>query len=282
MGKEVTTEDICRARDIRMEKLKVHFEGSAEGLILFLLNIPGSIKDSPLYRKVFNTGIRLLKHNFNKRNITFAVSEINIPESGTGPEAYISVSESDLVSVKMITAEIENSHPLGRIFDIDIFDRKLEQVKSGREMRKCFICDRPAFECARSRRHPLSEVIEHIKKEAEEYFDSLCWKTASTAARAMMTEVLVTPKPGLVDRANPGAHSDNGYIYIYRQYNCPCKKHFTIWHQKHSASAAVKRDIRIIIHLLKLILKNFRTAYQTGQIFQKISFPLLKTETKAV
>ena len=208
MGKEVTTEDICRARDIRMEKLKVHFEGSAEGLILFLLNIPGSIKDSPLYRKVFNTGIRLLKHNFNKRNITFAVSEINIPESGTGPEAYISVSEYDLMSVKKITAEIENSHPLGRIFDIDIFDRKLEQVKSGREMRKCFICDRPAFECARSRRHPLSEVIEHIKKEAEKYFDSLCWKTASTAARAMMTEVLVTPKPGLVDRANPGAHSD--------------------------------------------------------------------------
>ena len=208
MGKEVSTEEICRARDIRMEKLRTHFECSAEGIILFLLNIPGSIKDSRLYRRIFNTGIRVLKNQLDKNNISFAVMEINIPESGTGPEAYISVSETDLLSVKTITAEIENSHPLGRIFDIDLFDRNLEQIKSGREMRKCFICDRPAFECARSRKHPLSEVIDHIKREADKYFDSLCWKTASTAARAMMTEVLVTPKPGLVDRVNSGAHAD--------------------------------------------------------------------------
>ena len=208
MSKEVTTADICNARDIRMEKLKIHFNSSADGVILFLLNIPGSIKDSPLYRKIFNTGLRLLKYYFNKEEISFQVEEINIPETGTGPEAYIAVYDSDLLKVKQISAEIENNHPLGRIFDIDLFDSNLEQIKSGREMRKCFVCSHPAFECARSRKHPLSEVIRHINTSAEKYFDSLCWKTASTAARAMMSEVLVTPKPGLVDRINSGAHSD--------------------------------------------------------------------------
>ena len=208
MVKEVTTEDICRARDIRMEKLGKHFKGSAEGVILFLLNIPGSIKDSSLYRNIFNTGLRILKYNLSKNNIDFYVREISFPESGTGPEAYISVSGADLMSVKKITAEIENSHPLGRIFDMDLFSRNLEQVKSGREMRKCFVCGSPAFECARSRRHPLPEIIDRIRITGEKYFNSLIWKTAANASRAMMTEVLVTPKPGLVDRANSGAHSD--------------------------------------------------------------------------
>lgn len=87
MSKDVTTADICRARDIRMEKLKIHFNSSPDGVILFLLNIPGSIKDSPLYRKIFNTGLRLLKYNFNKNGISFHEEEINIPDSGTGPEA---------------------------------------------------------------------------------------------------------------------------------------------------------------------------------------------------
>ena len=208
MGKEVTTEDICRARDIRMEKTGRYFKKSTEGVILFLLNIPGSIKDSSLYRKVFNSGLRTIKYHLNKNCISYSVQEVVFPESGTGPEAYISVAATDLLSVKKITAEIENSHPAGRIFDIDLFDKNLEQVKSGREMRKCFICDRPAFECARSRKHPLHEVVENINKISENYFDSLIWKIAANASRAMMTEVLVTPKPGLVDRANSGAHAD--------------------------------------------------------------------------
>ena len=207
-AKEITTEQICRARDLRIQKLQNLFEKKPEGIILFTLNTPGSIKDSPLYRNIFNSGLRSLNSAFNVNEINYCIEEINLPESGTGPEAYISFSGSILSEIKKITSEIEEKHPLGRIFDIDLFNIDLEQIKSGREMRKCFVCDRPAFECARSRRHPLSEVISIIEKETEKYFDSLCWKTASTAARAMITEVLVTPKPGLVDRANSGAHSD--------------------------------------------------------------------------
>ncbi len=208
MKKEITTSDICKARDTRMEKVSFYLEKETAGLILFLLNIPGSRKDLPLYRNVFNTGLRLIKQSFNTNSIEFSVKEINIPESGTGAEAYITVSNTELSLVKQITSKIEESHPLGRIFDIDVFNSSLNQIKSERKTRKCFICERPAFECARSRRHKLSEVVGHINKKAEKYFDSLCWKTASTAARAMISEVLVTPKPGLVDRLNTGAHSD--------------------------------------------------------------------------
>ena len=208
MNKEITTDEICRARDQRIEKLKRYFENNPGGIILFTLNTPGSIKDSPLYRKIFNAGIRALKSVFEAENVSHRMDKISFPDAGTGPEAYISIRDSDLSKIKKITSRIEETHPLGRVFDIDLFDLNLEQIKSGREMRKCFICERPAFECARSRRHPLEKIIDHIKSGAEEYFDSLCWKTASTAARAMISEVLVTPKPGLVDRNNSGAHSD--------------------------------------------------------------------------
>ena len=206
MDKKISLVDICRARDTRIERLKELSKQTPGGLILFTLNIPGSVKDSPLYRNIFTQGIRALKTAFMRTDTAYNIEHLF--EFATGSEAYFSVSSADLLRIKKITADIEENHPLGRIFDIDIFDLNLDQVKSGREMRKCFICERGAFECSRSRRHTPDEVVEKIKTTAENYFDSFFWNVSAAAARAMITEVLVTPKPGLVDRVNSGSHSD--------------------------------------------------------------------------
>ena len=197
---------MCDARDRRIEKLKNLSQKKCSGLILLTLNIPGEIKDSPLYRNIFRQGTRAVKVSLTGSGGKYRTEEIQ--DLRTGSEAYFTVTDPDLFKIKRITAEIEESHPLGRIFDIDLFDINLEQIKTGREMRKCFVCERGAFECSRARRHNTDEVLAKIKSTAEEYFDSVFWKIASTAVRAMITEVLVTPKPGLVDRSNPGAHSD--------------------------------------------------------------------------
>ncbi len=206
MNKIITVDDICNARDIRIKKLQRLSINKADGFILFTLNIPGEIKNTFLYGKIFNQGIRTLKTVFKKIGIVYKIE--HILELPTGPEAYMVLYSCDLIKIKKITAEIEEDHPLGRIFDIDLFDRNLNQVKINRDVRKCYICERSGIECSRSKRHNLNEVLERIKAVAENYFDSLYWKVASTAIRAMVTEVIATPKPGLVDSANSGSHSD--------------------------------------------------------------------------
>jgi len=189
-----------------LERLKYISRQNPDGITLFTLNIPGSVKTSPFYRRIFNQGISTIKIAFNAAKIIYNVEYIS--ELATGSEAYLTVLYKDLYKVKKITSEIEETHPLGRIFDIDLYDMNLNQVKSGRQMRQCFVCPKPAFECSRSMAHSLDEVLRKIRSIAEEYFDSLFWKISSTATRAMISEVLVTPKPGLVDRTNTGSHSD--------------------------------------------------------------------------
>ena len=198
MHKTITTADICRARDIRIERLQKLLHKKPGSLILFTLNIPGPVKDSFLYRKIFNQGIIAIKTALTRSGTTYNIEQML--ELVTGPEAYLTVLDTNLYKIKKIISNIEETHPLGRIFDMDLFDTHLNQIKSGRSMRKCFICSRPAFECSRSRRHSIDDLLDKIRIMAEEYFDSIFWKIASTATRAMITEVLVTPKPGLVDR----------------------------------------------------------------------------------
>ncbi|MEY8292793.1 citrate lyase holo-[acyl-carrier protein] synthase [Carnobacteriaceae bacterium 52-44] len=54
---------------------------------------------------------------------------------------------------------IEENHPLGRLFDLDVLmlDQNNEvqgksRTKLGLPVRRCFLCERPAKDCGRSRR----------------------------------------------------------------------------------------------------------------------------------
>ena len=75
--------------------------------------------------------------------------------------------------------------------------------------RRCLICGREAKDCARSRTHTVPELqakTRQIIRAALDRRDSE--RAASLAVRALLYEVTVTPKPGLVDRRNNGSHKD--------------------------------------------------------------------------
>lgn len=55
----------------------------------------------------------------------------------------------------------KETHPLGLIFDMDVLDAN--GIKFSRPTyRKCLLCDRQAQDCARSRRHSVSELQDKI------------------------------------------------------------------------------------------------------------------------
>ncbi|HLR88779.1 MAG TPA: citrate lyase holo-[acyl-carrier protein] synthase [Atopostipes sp.] len=72
---------------------------------------------------------------------------------------------------------IEENHPLGRLFDLDVLmlDQNNEvqgksRTKLGLPVRRCFLCERPAKDCGRSRRHTVLELQEEISNRIQNYF----------------------------------------------------------------------------------------------------------------
>jgi len=220
----ISVEEIGKAREERSGKIKSILSSDQNILaILFTLNIPGRIKDTPLYRKMHKAGTSEIIKSLKWNKISFSI--IKTAHLSTGSEGYFAIHCSsgsggrdcpDPVTVKKIAAAVEETHPLGRFFDIDIFEKPHNKVSSGRPLRKCFLCGNDAFVCSRSASHPVEKLVEKIREKGEEWYrEHISWKIAETACKALLSEAACAPKPGLVDLTGSGSHADmDFYTFI--------------------------------------------------------------------
>ena len=89
----------------------------------------------------------------------------------TGYEAYL-ITPLPLLEAKRIAVQIEGTHPLGRLFDIDIIDKDgvpVSRDRVGSRPRRCLVCDREARYCMRMRWHTQEEIWERINAMVDEY-----------------------------------------------------------------------------------------------------------------
>lgn len=129
-------------------------------LVSFSMNIPGPIKTNPLIRKAFDIGEILLLEGLRQLNAQIlAASEIH---EDTGDELLLSVGNVDAHTLKDLAIKIEDSSPVGRLYDIDVIDSGGLKLSRPR-FRKCLICDKQAQDCARSRTHSVSEMQNAIE-----------------------------------------------------------------------------------------------------------------------
>lgn len=159
--------DMAEAREARRKK-QIDIVGNYKNpIISFTLNIPGPEKENAMFRKIHNCGISAIEKVLSE-SITYR----EFKNLKTGSEAYFSLSIS-AGEIKRKTIMIEDHHPLGRIFDIDVIDKN-EISKTRREMylspRKCLLCNEDAVFCSRSRKHSVEELIEKITRMSEDYF----------------------------------------------------------------------------------------------------------------
>ena len=68
--------------------------------------------------------------------------------------------------LKNLTTEIEETHPIGRLFDMDVIDTDGQKL-SRPSYRKCIICGCQAQECARTRNHTVEEMQAKIEEMLE-------------------------------------------------------------------------------------------------------------------
>lgn len=81
--------------------------------------------------------------------------------------------DCDVKKLKGITVSLENTHPLGRLFDFDVFDSFGNQIKReliGVDKRTCVICNGDTQICRHLNKHPISEVLMKYNQIMNEYF----------------------------------------------------------------------------------------------------------------
>ena len=205
MDQTVVLNQMLEARERRALRQHALLEHYHLPLVSFTMNIAGPVKNSPSIRRGFALGRDLLLRQLMRVKARLVYRE-EIDEI-TGCEG-IYVVDLPASTLKEITLEIEDNTDLGRLFDMDVLDPNGEKLERG-AARRCLICGKPAQKCARSRTHSVSELQ---KKTAELLCAALDRHDAETVAalavRALLYEVAVTPKPGLVDREGNGSHRD--------------------------------------------------------------------------
>ena len=205
MPETVTLEQMLEARERRAARQRALQARYALPLISFSMNIAGPVKNSPLIRRGFSAGERMLKEHLSLSGAAPVFEEVSDSAAGCEGLYVVDMAPDEL---KKMTCAIEEHSPLGRLFDMDVIapdGRKLERGLS----RRCLICSRSAAECARSRTHTVQELQTATRTILLEALSEDDARTAAClAVRALLYEVAVTPKPGLVDRANNGSHRD--------------------------------------------------------------------------
>lgn len=214
-GIPVTLRDVLHARDCRALRQKKMNEQFGMPLISFTLNLPGPLKAFPLAGKTYEEGKRKILRELGRHKIR--VVDFCETLERTGYEGIFAV-DAVPEELKRWCVAIEESSPLGRLFDIDVLSRgtRISRTDLGFPERKCLLCGNPAPVCARSRAHSVDELFREVVSVMRSHFDGLFLdETTQFSERAMLYEVSTTPKPGLVDRAGNGAHKDmDFYTFI--------------------------------------------------------------------
>jgi len=209
LNREVTLGDMLDARENRVKMQREIIERYKGTLISFMLNIPGNLKIFPLCIKAHNEAVKLITNRLRRYGIPIIYQTEN--KVKTGYESFFVVKEQPII-IKRLMTDIENSCELGRIFDIDVLGdegNKISRSDLNIAERSCLICNDIGHACSRSRKHPIEDLQKKAKEIMENYFfNQFADNCAACAGRALLYEVCITPKPGLVDRNNNGSHKD--------------------------------------------------------------------------
>ena len=209
MEREVTLSEVLAAREDRVARQAELLAAYGAPLISFTMNIAGPVKDTALIRRAFFAGCAMLETALERAELPVRCRREKL--AATGCEAYYAV-DGEALAVKRVCTEVEDGAPLGRLFDMDVLDiggEKLDRAAVGGGDRNCIVCGAPGRGCASRRVHTVAELQEATRRMMINHFASADGEEISwLGSAALSREVITTPKPGLVDRANNGSHRD--------------------------------------------------------------------------
>ena len=162
----ITLEQLLASRDARaahQQALLTAFPGHT--LICLTVQFPGPVKRSASTLVVGGAGLAALLDKFGS-----VVRHAQVRDLETGYEAYLVVPLPALL-VKKTCCQLEDTHPLGRLMDMDVLEsgHLLDRASVGLPPRRCLLCEEPARYCMRARTHNTEELLEKIEQMVADF-----------------------------------------------------------------------------------------------------------------
>lgn len=220
--REVNIKEILEAREKRAENQWRMLERYNMPLISFTMNIAGPVKNDPWIERAFYEGIRRIESVLKGRRIEVLEDRISIAHTGCEKLWAVNAKAPEL---KRWMEMIEEQDELGRLFDIDVIQPDGSKISRNCE-RSCMICGGPVRVCARSRIHSADVIFQRTQEIIRHFFQKKHARAIGMMAeKALLFEVITTPKPGLVDCEDSGAHSDMDR-FTFVSSACSLRAHF--------------------------------------------------------
>ena len=118
-GHQVDLPEMLAGREARARRQQKLLEKYGATLICFTLNIAGPVKVFPLSVRAFYEGVLAIGIKLARSVGEESCAWMQVLDNPWGYEAYYVVRE-DTLTVKRLMTEIEETHPFGRLFDIDV------------------------------------------------------------------------------------------------------------------------------------------------------------------
>ena len=158
----VSLAEMLECKEARAARQAYFINEYKKPLVSFTVVMPGPVKQNGMSEKIFEAGKSAIERKLNGCEVLYTEERVE----KTGSEAFYIV-DLPVLELKKIMVEIEESEPLGRLFDIDVIGKDLVPVsrrECGKSERKCLICGGPSHACARSRKHSVDELLKEIER----------------------------------------------------------------------------------------------------------------------
>lgn len=170
----ITLHELLASRDARhATQQKLLAEHSGKTLVCLTVIMPGSVKRNHQSLCVAHAAVEAMREAFHLNDMSDAEREAVLTERdlNTGYEAYL-ITPLPLLEAKRIAVTIEDTHPLGRLFDIDVINSDgipVTRNDIGEKPRRCLVCEHEARYCMRMRWHTQEEIWAKINEMVDLY-----------------------------------------------------------------------------------------------------------------
>ena len=164
---EITLDALLHSRDERHALQQQLIQQHPGGTLLCLTVVmPGSVKRNLYSVVTAQAALTALLDRLGEH-----IKATRARDLATGYEAYL-ITDLPALEAKRVTCDIEDSHPLGRLFDIDVMGADgapIGRQAVGGEPRRCLLCDHESRWCMRNHSHSQEELKARIQQLVDDY-----------------------------------------------------------------------------------------------------------------
>lgn len=162
-NRAVSLPELLSSRESRQTRQRAWLARHQCTLISLTMVMPGAVKDTALSRELFCLAWRALETLSQQQGWSWVAWRC-LPQE-TGSEGLIAL-DVPAREVKQATLALEESQPLGRLWDIDVLD-SCGSILSRRDFdlpaRRCLICTQPASLCGREQKHSTAQLLTQME-----------------------------------------------------------------------------------------------------------------------